>query len=194
MLKNVIRVAIVVLAALILLQLLNIFIIRYRDEQQRLIEEKSIIYEVKEIDDTPNLKKEVSKSPIINYELVLELPKINLKKGILSIDDPDNNIDKNVTILKGSVHPDEEGNIYIAAHSGTGKQSYFNDLVKMQESDLAYLYYQNNKYVYEVYDIVEIAKNDGISILTDRRSNLFLITCSQKHKDKYLILMLSRKS
>lgn len=127
---------------------------------------------------------------LIKYEIIIEIPKINLKKGILKKDDKDNHIDKNVTILKESNYPNEKGNIYIAAHSGNGSKSYFNDLVKLEEKDNVYLYYQNLKYKYEVTKISYIDKNKYSSIITTNQKNLFLITCSQVYKNKYLVIIL----
>lgn len=147
---------------------------------------------IKEINGEPLTAKEVvnrTKTVKKNkYKMIIEIPKINLKKGILDKKDKDNNVDKNVTILSGSVYPGEEGNIYIAAHSGTGLHSYFNKLDKLKENDIVNLYYQNKKYSYRLYNVKYIDKNETISLLTNEKNVLFLITCSQKYKNKYLIL------
>ena len=119
----------------------------------------------------------------------MEIPKINLKKGILAKEDKNNNVDKNVTILDYSVYPGEKGNIYIAAHSGSGFHSYFNNIDKLKEKDIVNLYYNNKKYSYIMYDSKIIDKKDSVSLLTKEKNNLFLITCSRKYKNKYLILL-----
>ncbi len=157
-----------------------------RDEEMR---EASVNY-VLNSQGIPNQKRE----DIIAYDMVLEIPKIKLKRGILKRDDKDNNIDKNVTILKASSYPDRSGNIYIAAHSGHGNRSYFNDLVKLKENDIANLYYQNKKYVYVVKKIKEMTKNSLSTIVTEDDNSLVLITCSQTDKTKYLIIILSKKT
>ena len=128
----------------------------------------------------------------VNYEMVIEIPKIGLKKGILPKENKDNNIDKNVTILEESNYPNELGNIYIAAHSGSGKHSYFNDLTKLKEKDKTYLYHENIKYIYEVKEIKNISKINNSSILTKNKNNLILITCNQKDKSKYLVIILEQ--
>ena len=73
------------------------------------------------------------------------------------------------------------------------KVEMFNDLVKLKLGDLANIYYGDKKYTYAVEKIGEINKNGMVSIVTDQQDNLILITCSQKNKDKYLVITLSRK-
>ena len=162
--------------------------IYYESQKDRIIIETVI----NEINGEP-LKKEEKKINTNNkiedkYKIILEIPKINLKKGILSKEDKNNNVDKNVTILDYSVYPGEAGNIYIAAHSGTGLHSYFNNIDKLKTNDIINLYYNKKKYIYSLYDIKLIKKNEKISLISKEKNNLFLITCSQKYKNKYLIL------
>lgn len=166
----------------------NIQEIKEREEIE--IEKNSITYFFNNKEGIPNIKNDSQE--IVEYEMIIEIPKINLKKGILSKNDEDNNIDKNVTILRESSYPDEDGNVYIAAHSGNGNHSYFNDIVKLEEKDKVYLYYNENQYIYSVTEIKEINKNDNITISTTTKNNLILITCSQKNKNKYLITTLSK--
>lgn len=147
----------------------------------------SITYALDKSTGKPNIKEE-----IIEYEMILEIPKINLKKGILKKKDKDNNIEKNVTILSNSSYPNKEGNIYLAAHSGNGNKSFFNDLKKVKISDKANLYFNDIKYEYRVTEIKEISKRENISVMTTTRNNLILITCSQTNKDKYLIVILNK--
>ena len=132
----------------------------------------------------PKTSKPEKIRDVIDYKLVIEIPKISLKKGILSKEHKDNNIDKNITILEESNYPNELGNIYIAAHSGSGKHSYFNDLIKLKKKDISYLYHENIKYIYEVIEIKNISKESNSSILTTNKNNLILITCNQKDKSK----------
>ena len=166
----------------------------YRYNQQVNLEEKSVSYILDTIIGNPNITEDstIEEENIINYEMIIEIPKIALKKGILNKYDKDNNIDKNVTILQASVYPNEEGNIYIAAHSGNGHKSFFNDLVKLELNDEVLLYYQNQKYSYRVKEIKEIDKNGTISLISNDENTLYLITCSQQNKGKYLIISLNK--
>ena len=59
----------------------------------------------------------------------LTIPKINLTKGFLDKRSQENDVDKNLLVVEGSNYPDKEnGNLIIAGHSGTGWNSFFNDL------------------------------------------------------------------
>ena len=132
------------------------------------------------------------KDDVIDYEMILEIPIINLKKGILKKLDSNNNIDKNVTILNESDYPNKEGNVFLAAHSGNGNKSYFNDISKLKINDEANLYYREVKYTYSVIEIKEITKSSNIVLNINTKNNLVLITCSQTNKSKYLIVILNK--
>ncbi len=166
----------------------------YQYNQQVNLEEKSVSYILDTIIGNPNKVDDstIEEKNIINYEMIIEIPKIALKKGLLDKYDKDNNIDKNVTILQPSVYPNEDGNIYIAAHSGNGHKSFFNDLVKLELNDEVFLYYENQKYSYRVKEIKEIDKNGTISLISNDENMLYLITCSQQNKGKYLIISLNK--
>lgn len=166
----------------------------YQLKQNIEIEKQSISYILnKQIN--PNIKDDNQelKQKIIEYEIVLEIPKINLKKGILKKEDKNNNIEENVTILQESQYPNEDGNIYLAAHSGNGNKSYFNRLTELTLYDNVFLYYQNTKYIYHLIESREVSKNTQLTIQTETSNNLILITCSQKDKSKYLILIFNKQ-
>lgn len=185
--KNITKIILIILILLFINMSLKLIMEELKNKKKIMLETKSIEYTLNKKIGTPNEKNE-----IIEYELILEIPKINLKKGILKKEDENNNIDKNVTILKESNYPNEKGNIYLAAHSGNGKQSYFNDLIKLGKKDKAILYYKNKKYIYYVEEIKEINKSEQISLLTTSSNNLILITCSQTNKNKYIIILLKK--
>lgn len=191
--KNIVRIISKGLWLSLIIITLNIAVYYSVNKKEKTLEDKSIDYIINNQEKVELGKKEkINNKKIINYEMILEIPKINLKKGILNKNNQDNNVDKNVTILNYSSYPDQEGNIYIAAHSGTGLNAYFNDLSKLKLNDEAILYYKNNKYLYYVNEIKEISKESKSSILTTSNDNLVLITCSQKNKNKYLIIILNK--
>ena len=164
----------------------NIDIKKYKEEEKT--KRESIEYIIENNNKKKELKEKGKIKKIINYEIIIEIPKINLKKGIYKKDDINNNVDKNVTILNESKYPDQNGNIFIAAHSGRGKHSYFNNLTKLKIKDKVILYYKKNKYLYKLNKIDYIDKIEKNSLVTEGNNNLILITCSQKYKNKYLIL------
>lgn len=127
-----------------------------------------------------------------NYIGVLEIPKINLKRGFLSIDNPDNTVSKNIQVIKESDMPNvENGLLIIAGHSGTGRLAFFKELHKLSDMDKAYVYYKNTKYTYTVIDKYEVEKT-GRALIKRKKNitSLALITCNQEDKTKQIIYIL----
>ncbi len=125
-----------------------------------------------------------------NFIAVLEIPKIDLKKGIYSINSKNNNVDKNIMLLNESDMPDViNGNFILAGHSGTGYNAYFKDLKKLELGDSAYIYYKNNKYKYNLIDKYEVEKTGKALIIKDSDiSALTLITCKD-NEDKQIVFI-----
>ena len=196
--KKIYRVIIHIIILVIQIVLLINYNKNYYIKKELKIEKKSIEYTLsKQInpiikEDEESKKNIINKEKIIEYDMILEIPKINLKKGIFKKNDKKNNIDKNVTILKQSSYPNKNGNIFLIAHSGTSKKSFFKRLNKLNKKDIAYLFYKEKKYKYEVSNIYEIEKDNNIILKTDNVNNLFLITCSQNNKSNYLIVELKK--
>lgn len=170
----------------------------YQNYSIKQLEDNSIqeFFEIKEENnsntDNIEIQQEVSSTPksSYNYIAVLEIPKINVKRGLLSIDDKNNNINRNVAILKGSDMPNiENGLLILASHSGSASISYFRHLNKLEMSDQVYIYYQNIKYVYEVTNIDRQDKTGNISISKkENETNLVLTTCDPINKNKQVVI------
>ena len=141
-------------------------------------------------------KQEEKKVPNYNYIGVLEIPKINIKRGFLNINDKGNNVNKNLQVIKGSDMPDvKNGNLIIAAHSGNSYISYFKNLYKLSNDDIAYVYFNNIKYTYKVAGKYDVEKTGKIVIHRDNKKNtLTLITCSQTDKTKQIVYILELES
>jgi len=172
------------------LLLIGIFIISYSlipNYIEQVKEETSINYffevmsnEVKTIEQPP-----------YNYIAVLEIPRISLKKGLFDINDRNNNVDRNIKILNNSDMPNiNNGLLIIAAHSGRGRAAFFDKLDRLTKRDLVYIYYQNDKYTYEVSDILRQYKTGSIDIVRRNYTELILTTCDQVNKDKQIIVRL----
>ena len=127
-----------------------------------------------------------------NYIGVLEIPKINFKRGFLSIANPDNTVSKNLQVIKESDMPDvENGLLIIAGHSGTGRLAFFKELHKLTDMDKAFVYYKNKKYTYTVIDRYEVEKTGRALIKRQKNiTSLALITCNQVEKTKQIIYIL----
>lgn len=131
-----------------------------------------------------------------NYIGVLEIPKINIKRGFLNINDKGNNVNKNLQVINGSDMPDvKNGNLIIAAHSGNSYISYFRNLYKLSNDDIAYVYFNNIKYIYKVAGKYDVEKTGKVVIHRDNKKNtLTLITCSQTDKTKQIVYILELES
>lgn len=131
------------------------------------------------------------KSKVESYVAVLEIPIISLKKGIYDKNSNNNDVNKNIQILKKSDMPDlENGNFILAGHSGTGRIAYFSDLEKIKVDNMIYVYYNEIKYSYKITFIYLEDKDGTISINGDNKtSRIILTTCSQKEKGKQLVVI-----
>ena len=158
------------------------------------VEEIKVNINEEEIKEQP--KQEEKKTSNYNYIGVLEIPKINIKRGFLNIKDKENNVNKNLQVIKGSDMPNvKNGNLIIAAHSGNSYISYFKNLHKLSNDDVAYVYFNNIKYTYKVAGKYDAEKNGKVTIHRDNKKNtLTLITCSQTDKTKQIVYILELES
>ncbi len=115
------------------------------------------------------------------YLGVLEIPKIGLKRGFYNIDSRYNNIQYNVTMVKGSTLPNvEKGNLILMAHSGWAAISYFEYLYNLRIGDVAYVTYNGQKYVYSLVNTYDVPKNGHVKISRNyEKTTLTLITCTR---------------
>src|SRR5574344_499476 len=140
--------------------------------------------EVQEVDNTP--------TATYDYIGVLEIPSIGIKRGFLNINDKNNVVNKNIQVIEKSDMPDiKNGNLIIAAHSGSGRVSYFKNLYKLATSDTAYIHYNGVKYTYSVVNRYEVEKTGEVVIKRNNdKTTLTLISCSQTDKTKQIVYIL----
>lgn len=127
-----------------------------------------------------------------NYIGILEIPKINLKRGFLNLDSKYNNVNYNITIINGSSFPNiDKSNLILAAHSGICSICYFDNLYKLSVGDIAYIYYNGVKYTYSITNIYNVEKTGKVSIYrnTDKKT-LTLITCTRNSKTEQTVYIL----
>lgn len=138
--------------------------------------------------DNPPLKEQ----PIIDYLAFLEIPKINLNQGILPKTSYYNNVNYHVQILDISDLPDViNGNMVLAAHSGSSNIAYFKNLYKLTKDDKAYIIYNNKKYSYQVVNIYNQIKKGSLNIYRDlTKTTLTLITCTKNDKNSQTVYIL----
>jgi len=124
------------------------------------------------------------------YIAVLEIPEIDLQRGLYESNSKLNNVDKNIEILKGSVLPNfNGGNLYLAAHSGNSNVSFFKNLDKLFIDDIIFVYYNNYKYIYVIDDIYEEIKRGYINVkLNGTNCGIVLTTCDTNNNNYQLII------
>ena len=137
-------------------------------------------------------EKKVTKKEINNtnyYIGKLEIPKIGFSRGFVDKNSKDNNVDKNITVIKESTMPDVKGgNLIIAGHSGTGPLAFFNELYNLTKNDRVYVYYNNTKYIYKIVNIYKQKKTGKIKIYRDKeKTTLTLVTCTNNNKNTQTI-------
>lgn len=157
------------------------------------LEEEKIDIFIKEDEEQINevSKKTNNTSSSINYDykMVVEIPKINLKKGLYDINSKYNNVNYNIQILKESNMPDiVNGNLILASHNGNSSVSYFNKLYQLEQNDEVYIYYNSIKYTYKITNIYEEEKDGSVVIHKDNDKTIIaVITCKKGTKDKQLV-------
>ncbi len=161
---------------------------------------EEIIYEINFINDyidKEEPKEELKNESVeeekaqekINYNMVIEIPKIKLKKGLCKIDESCNRVSKNIQVIKESDMPNiKNGNLILASHNGNSSVSFFNKLNKLKVNDTIYIYYKNIVYEYKLSNSYEIKKNGNAIIHRDgTKTTLILITCKKNSKDKQIV-------
>ena len=147
---------------------------------------------VDKIDKTTSEEVKEESKPKMKYDYiaVLKIPKINLEKGLVAKNSKYNNINYGVEILKESDSPDViNGNVILAAHSGTANISYFRNLDKINVGDEAIIYYQGKSYNYRFVKIYDIDKTGKAKIKRDiNTSTLTLVTC-RHNTNKQIVLI-----
>ena len=128
---------------------------------------------------TETLKSEALK--VTNDEKlgVIEIPKINLKRYLYKVDAYQNNVNKNIEVLKSSDMPDvKDGNLILAGHNGNTSAGHFRNLHKLSLGDDIIVNYKGKSYNYEVSKIYDVLKTGTVAIKRDKNKNtITLITC-----------------
>lgn len=131
----------------------------------------------------------INKDKLIEYIAILEIPKINLKQGLVRPNSNLNNVNKNIQILTPFNRLDQLGtNLILAGHSGNSKVSFFRNINNLEIGNDIYIYYQNKKYHYKVLKKYEVEKTGKIHVKSNQNKTLLtLTTCS--YNNKQLIIL-----
>ena len=128
-----------------------------------------------------------------HYIGYLEIPKIGFNRGFYNIESPQNTVESNIQVIKGSSMPTKKnGNLIIAGHSGTGWKAFFNDLYQLNVGDQAIVTYKDHKYTYQIEDISKQAKTGTLTIKRNKtKTTLTLITCTNNDSTTQTIYVAS---
>ena len=143
-----------------------------------------------------NNQKEIEKfytnSKNYNYSnnLILHIPKINLKQIVKEADNNYSNLKTNLVYYKNN-NPNKK--IVIFGHSGLGYGTYFNRLDELKINDICYLYKNNYKITYIVKKIYEIKEDDINVVKSENKMVLILITCKKSDNSKRLVVKLVKE-
>lgn len=158
----------------------------FNEKNLRYFEEIDISEAVDEVNEETNTEEVTTTKPIINYNYIgyLDIPKINLKRGFVSLNSKYNSVSYNVMLIKGSSMPDvKNGNLILAAHRGNSSVSFFDKLYKLEIGDEANITYNNKVYKYKLVNTYLEEKDGSIAIYRDETKNtLTLITCTRGDK------------
>ena len=151
--------------------------------------EEAIENETKE-EPVEEIKENNKKQKVINYIGVINIPKVNLEKGLVEKDSYLNNISKNIEILNESDMPDiENGNFILASHSGNGAIAFFKDIHKLRQDDLISINYKQIKYDYKVVNMYHVEKNGSAHIVRNaNKDTLTLITCVDGEEKQLIVI------
>lgn len=160
--------------------IIGIFII-FIDKEEEIVkekkeEEKIVSFFKEETTYTENVKND-------EYIAILEIPKINLKKGLYDITNNYNDIEYNIEIIKQNFPNEKNSNLVLASHSGNSNIAYFKNLYQLEINDKIYLYYKNIKYEYILKDIYDVKKDGDVEIKREDKTSITLITCTKNSDD-----------
>lgn len=138
-----------------------------------------------------DIKEETNTSNVSSYDYiaVLEIPSINLKRGLVDPSSKYNNVNYNIQIINKSTMPDVvNGNLVLAGHNGASYVSFFRNLDKLNINDKIYIYYGGYKYEYSLSKIYDTPKDGNVEVHRDNsKTTITLITCKKNTKDTQVI-------
>ena len=149
--------------------------------------EKEVHEEEPEQTEVEEIEQSVSEE---EYAAVINIPKINLERGIYSKYSRNNSVNKTVKILYQSTMPDEENsNFILASHAGSSEVAYFKNLSKIGIGDYVYIIYKGKRYTYIVDKKIVVDKDGEIEInRTTGKKILTLITCVIGEKKQLVVI------
>ena len=117
------------------------------------------------------------------YNAIIEIPSIDLKRGIVNLNNKYNDVKYNIELIR-----DSEDSIVLAAHNGNNYNSYFDNLKNMEFSD--HIKYYNNDKIYDyIFSEKYVIKKSGEASIycpSDKKC-IHLITCLDGDNDAQIV-------
>ena len=124
-----------------------------------------------------------------SYIAFLEIPKIGLKRGLVSPLSSFNNVANNIEIIYPYEMPDVDGSTFIlAAHSGNLDVSFFRNLRNLELNDLVYVYYNDERFVYRIIRYYEEKRTGYISIKKGENKNVIVLTTCKNKREQLIYI------
>lgn len=129
------------------------------------------------------------------YNLILEIPSIDLYKGAYNINSSYNNVSYGLEVLSDSTYPNTDNSVtIIASHSGLSIVSYFKNLKYLEYNSIANIYYDNILYTYTLEQTLLVDKTGTIDLYIDTNTkSLVLITCKENTNQQYVFIFYIKK-
>lgn len=160
------------------------------DDMNNYIEETSITEEMESQINEETKVSDIQSDSNIVYTAVLEIPKINLKRGVVDSTRNFKSINYAISVDNNSNYPNEKGNFILYSHSGNSSIAFFHKLNKVEIDDDIYVYYNGTKYHYVVYEKYDIEKTGKAKIISKKDNNyITLITCNQSKKGYQIVVL-----
>lgn len=113
------------------------------------------------------------------YSSILEIPSVNIKRGILDINNQYNDAKYNIELIR-----ETNNTIILAAHNGNNLNSYFGNLKNIELGDEIKYYKDGTVYTYIYSESYNIKKNGYADIYPNKDKNsIILITCKDNTED-----------
>ena len=158
-------------------------------EELEVLEENIVEEQPKENNSSEEIQQNVETK--YDYIGILEIPKINLKRGFVGLNSKYNKVNYNITVINGSTYPDKNNNnLILAAHSGVCSVCFFDRLFNLSIGDVAHITYNNVKYTYKLVNTYEVEKTGKVAIYRDyNKKVLTLITCTRNSNTKQTVFI-----
>ncbi len=118
-----------------------------------------------------------------DYLGILEIPKINLKKGFYNINSQYNRVKYGLQLIKY-----DPNLVILASHSGNSLISYFKDLDHLTVGDEIRITYKDAEDIYTIKYFYQTTKNGVVENMQDQiSSKIILTTCDKEDLKKQLV-------